>query len=120
MAQQIDVPTRAMLTGVTFVSNDVGLAVGHDSVILRTTDGGNTWDMVFSAPEDEAPFFDVWFADANNGVAIGMLLLGIALVLSGRFGGEMRSNPLNQRGHFPLRSSSEMLSRRKFRSDTPG
>ena len=69
--RQIDVPTRAMLTGVTFVSNDVGLAVGHDSVILRTTDGGESWDRVHWAPEDEAPLFDVWFADANNGVAIG-------------------------------------------------
>ncbi len=69
--QQIEVPTRAMLTGLAFVSNDVGVAVGHDSVILRTTDGGDTWDMVYSAPEDEAPFFDVWFADAENGVAIG-------------------------------------------------
>ena len=69
--RQVDVPTRAMLTGVTFVSNDVGLAVGHDSVILRTTDGGATWERVHWAPEDEAPFFDVWFADENNGVAIG-------------------------------------------------
>jgi len=69
--QQIEVPTRAMLTGMAFVSNDVGVAVGHDSVILRTTDAGETWDLVFSAPEDEAPFFDVWFADADNGVAIG-------------------------------------------------
>ena len=69
--QQIDVPTRAMLTGVTFVSNDVGLAVGHDSVILRTTDGGESWERVHWAPEDEAPLFDVWFSDANNGVAIG-------------------------------------------------
>ena len=69
--QQVDVPTRSTLTGVTFVTNDVGLVVGHDSVILRTTDGGESWDRVYWAPEDEAPFFDVWFADANNGVAIG-------------------------------------------------
>jgi len=69
--RQVEMPTRAMLTGVTFVNDQVGIAVGHDSVILRTTNGGDTWDMVFSAPEDEAPFFDVWFADADNGVAIG-------------------------------------------------
>ena len=69
--RQIEVPTRAMLTAVAFVGNDVGVAVGHDSVILRTTDGGESWTMVYSAPEDEAPFFDVWFADADNGVAIG-------------------------------------------------
>lgn len=68
---QIRIPTRAMLTGVTFATDDTGVAVGHDSVILRTTDGGATWELVFSAPEEEAPFFDVWFADADNGVAIG-------------------------------------------------
>ena len=69
--RQIVVPTRTMLTAVAFVSNEVGVAVGHDSVILRTTDGGDTWNLVYSAPEDEAPFFDVWFADTENGVAIG-------------------------------------------------
>jgi len=69
--QQVEVPTRAMLTAVAFVDNEVGVAVGHDSVILRTTDGGDTWTQVFSAPDDEAPFFDVWFADADNGIAIG-------------------------------------------------
>jgi len=69
--RQIVVPTRAMLTAVAFVDDEVGVAVGHDSVIIRTTDGGETWTEVYSAPEDEAPFFDVWFADADNGFAIG-------------------------------------------------
>jgi len=68
---QIVVPTRAMLTSVAFINNDVGVAVGHDSVILRTTDAGDTWNLVYSAPEDEAPFFDVWFSGSENGVAIG-------------------------------------------------
>jgi photosystem II stability/assembly factor-like uncharacterized protein len=40
-------------------------------VILRTTDGGTTWEIVNWAPEEEAPFFDVWFEDSENGVAIG-------------------------------------------------
>lgn len=69
--RQIVVPTRVMLTAVAFIDNNLGVAVGHDSVILRTTDGGDTWNLVFSAPEDEAPFFDVWFSDSENGVAIG-------------------------------------------------
>ena len=69
--RQIEVPTRAMLTGVAFADDRVGIAVGHDAVILRTTDGGESWEMVYSAPEDEAPLFDAWFADADNGVAIG-------------------------------------------------
>jgi photosystem II stability/assembly factor-like uncharacterized protein len=69
--RQVEVPTRAMLTAVAFVDNEVGVAVGHDSVIIRTTDGGDTWTQVYSAPEDEAPLFDVWFADADNGFALG-------------------------------------------------
>jgi len=69
--RQVEVPTRTMLTAVAFIDNQVGIAVGHDSVILRTTDGGATWELVYSAPEEEAPLFDVWFADADNGVAIG-------------------------------------------------
>jgi len=69
--RQVEVPTRTMLTAVAFIDNQVGIAVGHDSVILRTTDGGDTWELVYSAPEEEAPLFDVWFADADNGVAIG-------------------------------------------------
>ncbi len=65
------VPTRTMLTAVTFTDETTGFAVGHDSVILRTTDAGETWERVHWAPEDEAPLFDVWFADASTGVAIG-------------------------------------------------
>jgi photosystem II stability/assembly factor-like uncharacterized protein len=69
--QQIEVPTQTMLTAVAFVDSKVGVAVGHDSVIIRTTDGGDTWTQVYSAPEDEAPLFDVWFADTDNGTALG-------------------------------------------------
>jgi photosystem II stability/assembly factor-like uncharacterized protein len=64
-------PTRTMLTGVYFHDRDLGWAVGHDSAILRTADGGVTWELVSWAPDDEAPFFDVWFSDADNGLAIG-------------------------------------------------
>ncbi len=69
--QQQQVPTRTMLTGVFFHDRNLGWAVGHDSAILRTTDGGVTWELVNWAPEDETPFFDVWFSDADNGVVIG-------------------------------------------------
>ncbi len=69
--QQQESPTRTMLTGVYFHDPDLGWVVGHDSAILRTTDGGASWELVNWAPEDEAPFFDIWFSDAENGVAIG-------------------------------------------------
>lgn len=69
--QQADVPSRAGLTGVTFLDRDHGWAVGHDAVILRTLDGGTTWERVHWAPDEEAPLFDVFFSDLDHGVAIG-------------------------------------------------
>jgi photosystem II stability/assembly factor-like uncharacterized protein len=64
-------PTRVPLTGVWFHDRNIGWAVGHDAVILRTEDGGETWCRVHFAPELERPLFDVWFADASNGIAVG-------------------------------------------------
>jgi len=68
---QMEVPTRSALTGVYFHDRDRGWVVGHDSVILRTTDGGSTWERVHWAPEEENPLLDVWFSDADNGYAAG-------------------------------------------------
>ena len=69
--QQVDVPTRATLTGVHFQNGELGWAVGHDAAILRTLDGGSTWDLVHWAPDEESPLLDIWFADADNGFAVG-------------------------------------------------
>jgi len=65
------VPTRALLTAVYLHDENLGWAVGHDATILRTDDGGVTWDLQYSAPEEELPLLDVWFEDADNGLAIG-------------------------------------------------
>jgi photosystem II stability/assembly factor-like uncharacterized protein len=69
--QQAVVPTRGSLTGVYFHDRDLGWAVGHDAVILRTGDGGTTWKLVNWAPEEENPLLGVWFWDADNGFAFG-------------------------------------------------
>lgn len=68
---QAEVPTRALLTAVHMHDDRLGWAVGHDEVVLRTRDGGVTWERVHAAPENERPLLDVWFADANTGLAIG-------------------------------------------------
>lgn len=81
--QIADVPTRATLTAVAAVGSHAW-AVGHDGTILHSADGGLTWSLqrvdVWTKPgEDEwdrdprvgAPFLDVMFTDANNGIAIG-------------------------------------------------
>ncbi len=69
--KQATVPTRAALTAVYFHDETLGWAVGHDAVIVRTRDGGETWERIHYAPEEERPFLEVWFRDARNGIALG-------------------------------------------------
>jgi photosystem II stability/assembly factor-like uncharacterized protein len=68
---QKQTPTRALLTGVWFHDRNLGWVVGHDAVVLRTEDGGDTWCRTHFVPELERPLFDVWFADERNGFAVG-------------------------------------------------
>ncbi len=68
---QSSVPTRVSLTGVWMHDARLGWAVGHDETILRTRDGGASWELVHAAPEAERPLLDVWFRDAENGIAVG-------------------------------------------------
>lgn len=64
------VPTRATLTAVDVVG-EAAWAVGHDSVIIHSSDGGTTWDRQMHAPEREQPFLDVLFLDESHGLAVG-------------------------------------------------
>lgn len=70
---QARVPSLNLLTSVYFPDEQHGWAVGHDAVILATTDGGKTWVEQFKDVEREegAPFLDVWFKDAQHGLVIG-------------------------------------------------
>ena len=69
--QKIDSGTEATLTAVFFLDRDHGWAVGHDAIVLKTSNGGNSWQQVFAAPEKEAPLLDIWFRDAEYGIAVG-------------------------------------------------
>lgn len=69
--QQRPVPTRATLTSVFFVNNRMGWAAGHDAVILKTEDGGDSWQRVYQDIADQRPILDLWFRDENLGYAIG-------------------------------------------------
>ena len=69
--KQARVPTRAVLTAVHMHDERIGFAVGHDAVILRTGDGGESWRLVHQAPEEERPLLDVWFRDERTGFAVG-------------------------------------------------
>lgn len=67
---QAEVPTTVTLTAVDGIGNTY-IAVGHDASILRTTDGGKSWSIVFSDIELDRPFLDVLFIDEQEVVAVG-------------------------------------------------
>ena len=69
--RQAKVPTRALLTAVYFHDDRLGWVVGHDEIILRSEDGGETWTRTHAAPDKEQPLLDVWFKDASTGFAFG-------------------------------------------------
>ncbi|MCE2680561.1 MAG: YCF48-related protein [Burkholderiales bacterium] len=64
-------PTKATLTRLRMFNDKIGIAVGHDAVILKTEDAGLTWVEKYSAPDDEAPLMDVVFLDEQNLIAVG-------------------------------------------------
>lgn len=68
--RQIVTPTRATLTNVRFLDYRYGWASGHSGVILSTSDGGDSWNMI-SDVDPEISYFDAWFFDERNGVFIG-------------------------------------------------
>ncbi len=76
--RQSPAPTRATLTSVFFVNDQQGWAAGHDATILRTRDGGASWQTVHSDPDLAAPILDLWFRDAEYGLAVGAY--GLCLV----------------------------------------
>jgi len=64
-------PAAPLLTAIDFADAKKGWAVGHDSVILATTDGGMNWTQQFSAPKEQRPLLDVVFLNAETGFAVG-------------------------------------------------
>lgn len=68
---QVKAPARSALTAVSFADENTGWAVGHDAVIIKTTDGGKTWALQNFQPELEKAFLDVIALDASNAIAVG-------------------------------------------------
>ena len=64
-------PAAPLLTAVAFAGDTLGLAVGHDAVILASRDRGATWTQAFSAPAEQRPLLDVLLRDADHAIAVG-------------------------------------------------
>lgn len=63
--------TDATLTSVAFADVQLGLAVGHDATILRSADGGSSWQEVFRDPQQLRPLLKVMFDSTQRAFAIG-------------------------------------------------
>jgi len=70
--QAQSVPVQSTLTGVWFVDDKTGWAVGHWGVILKTSDGGVTWSLQRSDINIDQPLFSVYFKNGNEGWAVGL------------------------------------------------
>ena len=68
--QSKNVPTKATLTSVSMIGQQVW-AVGHDTTIIYSADGGENWAIQFEDKERQMPLLDVLFLDESNGFAIG-------------------------------------------------
>ena len=64
------VPVSVALTAVTF-SGRLGWAVGHDGVIIASTDGGENWTIQHRDTAWGWPLLDVLFLSPSHGFAIG-------------------------------------------------
>jgi photosystem II stability/assembly factor-like uncharacterized protein len=85
------VPTRLTLTAVFFADDQHGWAVGHDALILHSSDGGERWEIQHADPEQESPLLSVWFENAQHGIAVG----AFSMTLETRDGGQSwESRPL--------------------------
>lgn len=97
--RQATVPVSSDLVAVSFPTPQHGWAVGHDGVVLHSSDAGATWTRQldgrglgalvlahykaqgdeawiaeaerFAAQGAENPFLDVWFADERTGFVVG-------------------------------------------------
>lgn len=78
-------PTAATLTGVTFAPDARhGWAVGHDALILVTTDGGQTWQKQWQGENLNDSLLDVLALDESHVIAVGAFGLYLSTSDGGR------------------------------------
>jgi hypothetical protein len=75
-------PTSNNLNGLTFINNKIGFAVGDNSTVVRTDDGGNSWQLTRSTSYGKLN--DIHFTSPSHGVIIGVNGLFYATSDSGK------------------------------------
>ena len=69
--QQIEAPTRRMLTAIILDSQGTAFAVGHDTTVLRSRDSGLSWQSVYCDPEADLGLFSIQAIGDSRVVAVG-------------------------------------------------
>ncbi len=69
--KQVTSPVDVALTSVRFADDRNGWAVGHDAVILHTTDGGASWKLQSREPELYSPLFSIEVINTSQARAVG-------------------------------------------------
>ena len=114
--EQSKSPTQALLTTIFFIDDKEGWVGGHDTLILHTSDGGESWDIQYEDPitggDIPKPVLDIVFKDKNNGYAIGAY--GLMLVTSD--GGDNWESLDTSSGLYDLLESKEMEPEPNFNS----
>ncbi len=64
-------PTGLSLTCIYFLNDRLGWAAVYDGVILKTIDGGATWETVKNPSLANPPLFSIWFKNEMIGLAVG-------------------------------------------------
>ncbi len=80
---QIPMPVRRALTAVASARDGRVIVVGHDALVLGSSDL-NTWEVLWSEPELDAPFLDLWLGDDGRGFAVGAYGLALETRDAGR------------------------------------
>ncbi len=75
--QAEEVPFTKTLTDISCPSQNKCWATGHDSTILHSFDGGETWQIQYQDIEFDAPLLSIHMYDDYEGVAIGAFALSL-------------------------------------------
>lgn len=101
-----ELSTGATLTAAFLYDDKHGWVVGHDAVIYRTSNGGDTWQKIYSAPEEESPLLDIWFNDQDSGIAIGAYGLYLTTDDGGKSWSRKNMLIVNDQGNNESRNSA--------------
>src|SRR2546422_672060 len=69
---RLQIPTRHLLLGGTFIDDDRGWLVGAGATILETSDGGDTWHLSKLTDAEGVRFTAASFVDNRLGWAVGL------------------------------------------------